>query len=174
MGGSIPLTNEMLLAKGIPEAFLMALGIHILTETKINWRKFIIMIAILFLMATGLRALHMSTGINTVLSLFGVLVTFQLLYRSGLQEIIRTIIAPIIILIFISIAEMLNLLILAMIYGLDAANTMIRTPNGWTQCLYSAPSTIILALLLLAASAVLKLIRKRKKENGDLGEETRE
>jgi hypothetical protein len=174
MGGSIPLTNEMLIAKGIPEAFLMALGMHILTQTKINWRKLIIMVLILFLMATGLRALRLSSGINTVLSLFGVLVIFQFLYRSGLQEIIRTIIAPIVILIFISIAEMLNLLILAMIYGFEAANTMIRTPDGWTQCLYSAPSTIILALLLLAANATLKMIRKRKKENGNLGEETRE
>jgi uncharacterized YccA/Bax inhibitor family protein len=132
------------------------------------------MVLILFLMATGLRALRLSSGINTVLSLFGVLVIFQFLYRSGLQEIIRTIIAPIVILIFISIAEMLNLLILAMIYGFEAANTMIRTPDGWTQCLYSAPSTIILALLLLAANATLKMIRKRKKENGNLGEETRE
>ena len=174
MGGSIPLTNEMLLVKGIPEAFLMALGIHILTETKINRRKFIIMILILFLMAVGLRALRLSTGINTVLSLFGVLVTFQLLYHSGLQQIIQTIIAPIVILIFISIAEMVNLLLLAVLFGFETANTMIRTPDGWIQCLYSAPSTIIFALLLLAASAVLKIIRKRKKAHGDLGEETGE
>ena len=174
MGGSIPLTNEMLIAKGIPEAFLMALGMHILTQTKINWRKLFIMFLILFLMATGLRALRLSSGINTVLSLFGVLVIFQILYRSGLQEIIRTIIAPIVILIFISIAEILNLMVLVMFYGMETASTLIRTPNGWTQCLYSAPSTIVFALLLLAANAVLKSIRKRKKENGDLGEETRE
>ena len=174
MGGSIPLTNEMLIAKGIPEAFLMALGMHILTETKINWRKLLIMFLILFLMAAGLRTVRMSTGINTVLSLFGVLVTFQMLYRSGLQEIIRTIIAPIVMLIFISIAEITNLMILSIFFGMEGASTLFRTSNGWTQCMYSAPSTIILALLLLAANAALKLIRKRKRVNGNMGEETRE
>jgi len=174
MGSVQALTNEMLLAKGLPEAFLMALGIHILTETKIDWRKYIVMSIVLFFMASTLRTLPISSGINTVLSLFGVIIIFKLLYYSGLNQIIRTIIAPIIILIIISIAEMMNLLLLSMLYGFDTANTMVKTPSGWTQCLYSLPSTVFFALLLFATYWIIKVMRKRKNKDGDVGKEISE
>ncbi|NLV57666.1 MAG: hypothetical protein GXY67_02755 [Clostridiales bacterium] len=164
--GVTAVSNEMLLAKGIPEAFLVALGIHILAETKVDWRKYLVMSFLFILMPYLLRQFPISTGINTVLSLFGLIFVFQLLYRSGLQKLVRTIITPIIILILILVAEILNLLILSMMYGFEAANVMFKTPSGWAQCLYTWPSTVILALLLFASHQILKTKRKRKAKDG--------
>lgn len=164
--GVTAVSNEMLLAKGVPEAFLVALGIHILTETKVDWKKYLLMSFMFILMPYLLRQLPISSGINTVLSLFGLIFVFQLLYHSGLQKIVRAMISPIIILILISVAEMLNLLILSMIYGFEAANMMFKTPNGWAQCLCTWPSTVFLALLLLAAHKVIQSMRKRKIQDG--------
>ena len=172
--GVTAVSNEMLLAKGVPEAFLVALGIHILTETKVDWRKYLVMSFLFILMPYLLRQLPISSGINTVLSLFGLIFVFQVLYRSGLQKIVRAMISPIIILILISVAEMLNLLILSLIYGFDTANLMFKTPNGWEQCMYTWPSTVFLALLLWAAYAVIKAMRKRKPQDGKDGEKISE
>lgn len=172
--GVTAVTNEMLLAKGIPEAFLVALGIHILTETKVEWKKYLVMSFLFVLMPYLLRQLPISSGINTVLSLFGLIFVFQLLYRSGLQKIVRAMISPIIILILILVAEMLNLLLLSMMYGFETANTMVKVPSGWAQCLYSAPSTVFLALLLLAAYHIIKSMGKRKTKDGKDHEELSE
>lgn len=164
--GVTAVSQEMLIAKGIPEAFLVALGIHILTETKVDWRKYLIMSVAFILMPYLLRRLPISSGVNTVLSLFGLIFVFQVLYHSGLQKIVRAMISPIIILILISIAEILNLMLLALIYGYDDANVMFVTPNGWTQCLYTWPSTVFLALLLLAAYEIIKFYKTRTKKDG--------
>jgi len=156
-------TMEMLIAKGIPEAFLVALGIHILTETKVQWKKYLLMSLLFILIPYALRQLPISLGVNSVLSMFALILIFQLLYKPGLKKIIQTMISPLIILILISIAEMLNMLILSIYFGQEQASVVFMTPNGWTQCLYTWPSTVILALLLVAAHFVMKAIAKKRK-----------
>lgn len=172
--GVTSVSQEMLIAKGIPEAFLVALAIHIFNETKVDWRKYLVMSLAFLMMPYLLRKLPISSGVNTVLSLFGLIFVFQVLYHSGLQKIVRAMISPIIILILISIAEVLNLVFLAIFYGFEQANALCLTPNGWEQCLYTLPSTVFLALLLLLASQVMKLYKKRTKKDGKGNEEVGE
>ncbi len=156
-------TPEMLIAKGIPEAFLVALGIHILTETRVDWKKYLLMSFMFIVIPYALRQLPISLGVNSVLSMFALILIFQLLYRPGLKKIIQTMISPLIILILISIAEMLNMLLISIQYGQERASEIFMTPNGWTQCLYTWPSTVILALLLAASYFVMRAIGKKRK-----------
>jgi len=168
-------TQEMLIAKGIPEAFLVALGIHILTETRVEWKKYVLMSLLFIGIPYVLRQLPISLGVNTVISLFALIFIFQLLYKPGMKKIIQTMISPLIIMILISIAEMLNMLLLSIQFGQEQASVVFMTPNGWTQCMYTWPSTVILALLLAATYFIMRVIKKkRKNKDGTNRKETGE
>ena len=166
----ISVSLGMLLMKGIPEGFLVSWAIHLFTNTRIELKKYLFLTGFYILATYLIRFLPITLGINTVLSLFVLIFAFQLVYKVGLNKVIRAVIASIAILILISIAEVFNVLLLTAIYGRELAETLFRSENGWTQGFYTMPSTLFLALLMVALYFILKAIRKRKNVHGKMVE----
>ena len=81
----IAVSTAMFLLKGIPEGFLVAWGMHILTNTPVR-RKPYLMLSLLYIVITYLiRFLPITLGINTVLSLFVMIFSYQIVYHAILS-----------------------------------------------------------------------------------------
>ena len=172
--GNIQVSLEMLLMKGIPECFLVAWAIHFLTNTKMERNKYLL-ISIVYTTATYLiRFLPITLGVNTILSLFVLIFTFQLVHKADLAKVTRAVISSVIVLILTAISELINALILSSIFGREQADALLRFSDNMTRSLSSAPSTVILAGFIVAAYFITKKIQKQRNlKDGSLGEETR-
>ena len=152
----------VLLIKGIPEGFLVALAIHVITGTKVEWKKYLLLSGIYILATYLIRFLPITLGINTVLSLFVLIFAFQIVHRAALSQVIRAVIASVIILVMIAFSEVLNVLLLTAMYGREPAEKLFTSPDGFTRALYSTPSTIFFALMVVAGYFVMRAVAKRK------------
>ena len=105
----IAVSPAMLILKGIPEGFIIAWGIHILTDTKPDWKRYLLLSAMYILITYLVRFLPITLGINTVLSPFVLIFSYQLVYRADLNKMIRAMIASIIILVCNALSEVFNM-----------------------------------------------------------------
>jgi hypothetical protein len=170
----IAVSLAMLLMKGIPEGLIIAWGMLILTDTKMEKKNYL-MLSLLYIVITYLvRFLPITLGINTVLSLFVMIFSYQIVYHAGLNKMIHGMVASIVILVFTAVSEILNVLLLTMLYGSEQANILVTSSSELTQAVYTIPSTIFLALFAVAGYFIMKEIRKRKSTHGKPGKETGE
>lgn len=171
--GNIQVSLEMLLMKGIPECFLVAWAIHFLTNTKMERNKYLL-ISIIYTTATYLiRFLPITLGVNTILSLFVLIFTFQVVHKADLAKVTRAVISSVIVLILTAVSELINALILSAIFGREQADALLRFSDNMTRSLSSAPSTVILAGFIVAAYFITKKIQKQRNlKDGSMGEET--
>ena len=170
----IAVSTAMFLLKGIPEGFLVAWGMHILTNTPVR-RKPYLMLSLLYIVITYLiRFLPITLGINTVLSLFVMIFSYQIVYHANLSKMIRAMIAAIIILVMTAASEILNVLLLTLVYGSEQANQLVTSSNQFSQAIYTMPSTVFLGLITLAGYFMVKAINKGKQANGNNSETTGE
>ena len=157
----------MLLIKGIPESMLNVLALHFFTRTKINIKIYFLLSFIYLLSIYLIRFLPITLGVNTVLSLFVLILSFQFVYRPQLSKVIRTITASAIILILVAISEVCNMLLLTVLYGETAAMELFNSSQGLTKSIYTIPSTVFLAIFVFAGYLILKKFGKRKISNGE-------
>ena len=152
----------MLLVKGIPEGMLAVLALHIFTRTPLDKRKYLFL-SFVYITATYLiRFLPIALGVNTVLSLFVLIITFQFTYKARLSEVIRTIASSAVILIIIAVSEVLNMFLLIALYGQSKAEELLSSNNGIVQSIYTIPSSIIFAFFIFIGYLILKKLEKRK------------
>lgn len=170
----IAVSIAMLFMKGIPEGFLVAWGMHILTDTKIEAKKYLLLSAIYIVVTYLIRFLPITLGINTVLSLFVLIFSYQLMYRAGLSKVVRAMVASVIILVFTALSEILNVILLTVMYGSDQANALAMSTNRMTQAIYTSPSTVFLAIFTVSGYFILKAIKKRNEKNGKASKGTGE
>lgn len=148
--------------KGIPEGFLTVLALFLFTNTKISGKKYLLL-GLLFTITTYLiRLLPIALGVNTVLSLFILLIAFFAFYKPQLSGMMRTIISAVCIFILIAVCELMNMLLLTMVYGQGKAESLFDSKDGLTQSLYSTPSTIFFAAFIAIGFLLLRKIGKRK------------
>ncbi len=167
----IAVSIAMLLLKGIPEGFLVAWGMQILTSTRVEKKKYLMLSGLYIVITYLIRFLPITLGINTVLSLFVMIFSYQLVYHVGLTKMVRAMIASVIILVFTAVSEILNVVLLTVLYGSEQANVLVNSGNELTQAIYTAPSTVFLGLFTVAGYFIAKAIAKRKSENGKMGKE---
>lgn len=152
----------MLLIKGIPECLIVAWAVHVFTNTPVDWKKYLIMAGIYVVSTYLIRFLPITLGINTVLCLFVLILSFQVIYKTGLSMAIRSIIASVIVLILIAFSEALNVILLTVVYGRENAETLFRFSDDVTRALISIPSNVFFALMVFAGTFIMKSIRARK------------
>jgi len=171
---SIQVSLQMLLMKGIPECFLVSWAIHFFTNTKMEWKKYLL-ISIVYTAATYLiRFLPITLGVNTILSLFVLIFTFQLVHKADLAKVTRAVISSVIVLILTAVSELINALILTSVYGREKADELLRFADDMTRALFSAPSTLLLAGFIVAAYFITKKIYQKKAlKDGSVREENR-
>ena len=175
----IAVSPAMLILKGIPEGFIIAWGIHILTDTKPDWKRYLLLSGMYILITYLIRFLPITLGINTVLSPFVLIFSYQLVYRADLNKMIRAMIASIIILVCNALSEVFNMALLSAVFGSEKADVLAWNTEKFSDAIYSLPSTILMALITLAGYFILKKMRqndnarKRVNEDGKTGQETR-
>ena len=158
----------VLLIKGIPECLIVAWAIHVLSNTRVTLTKYLLLAGIYIVATYLIRLLPITLGINTVLFLFVLIFSFQIINNSNLSKVIRAVVCSVIILILIAISEVLNVLLLSAMYGAQQAEALFTSADGLTRAIYSTPSNVFLALLTLACYFVMKAIRKKKgSQNGE-------
>jgi hypothetical protein len=166
-GNGISVSLAMLLIKGIPECLIVAWGIHVFTKTPIVAKKYFFLSAIYILMTYLIRFTPITLGINTVLCMFLLIISFQIIYKSGLSRVIRSVVSSVIVLILIAISELLNGLLLAAMYGWATAEALIaqaKNVGDFAHTAYLIPSNIFFFLLVLAGYFVMKRIHFKDME----------
>lgn len=170
--GSIAVNVLVLLMNGIPQSLLTVLALYIFTRTKIDIKKYLLL-SLIFVIATYLvRFLPIALGVNTVLSLFILILTFQFAYKTQLSKVIRTIASASGIFILIAVSEVLNMLFLIAIYDRTRAEELFSSKEGLVRGIYTSPTNIFFAILIFLVYLILRTIEKRKKINGEAGKKT--
>ena len=144
-----------LACKGIPEGIAYVVGMYALTGLKIRWKQLSFMSGILILATYLIRLLPIRFGIHTMLILFTAIVVFMVTTKT---PVIRNIKAALMILAFLIVSEMINLLLLQVLYDSDRVQEIIA--DNIQKTLYSIPSTVIFILLAVGAY-YLRVVRKR-------------
>ena len=162
----------MLLLKGIPEGLLTAFALHIFTRTRIDFKKYLFL-SFVYIAATYLiRLLPITLGVNTVLTLLVLIIFFQFTYKYQLSKVVRSVISAILIVVIIAISEVLNMLILTILFGTTKAEALFNSSNGLEQSISTFPSTFFTGLLIFIGYLVIRRLDKRKIVNGEVSKET--
>jgi hypothetical protein len=171
----ISVSLAMFLMKGIPEGLLIVWGIHILTNTNVDRKKFLLLSAVYIVTTYLIRLLPITLGINTVLSFVVLVFCFQLSYHIGLPKMTRSLAAAVILLVFTAVSEIANVLFLTVLYGGEQANALMASQDKMTQAIYTMPSTVFLAIITVAVYFVARAIKKKRKHvDGETGKKTGE
>ncbi|MPM22774.1 hypothetical protein SDC9_69232 [bioreactor metagenome] len=173
--GGISVKMITLLIIGLPQSVLAVLAVQFFTKTKIDIKKFLLISLICAVSTYLFRLLPIAIGVNTVLTLFVIIVSFQFIYRNQLSKVINVIISAVVSFILIVISEVCNMLLLTLIYGgYDEASKLLNSKNGLTQALSGIPADIFFAIFIFVGYYILNKIEARKMKDGETGKETGE
>lgn len=146
--------------RGIPEAFLVVLAAHIFSKTTIQKKGYITSSLLLAIIGYAIRCLPIQFGVNTILSLIVLIIIIVLVNKV---DIIKSIQACIISMIFQFICEGINVFIIQFILGKDL-NSIFNNPT--LKTLYGLPSLLIFGCIVLAYYYIF-LYRKELKQIAD-------
>lgn len=159
----------VLLINGIPQSLLTVLAVHIFTKTKIYFKKYLLL-SLIFAVATYLiRFLPIAIGVNTVLTLFVIIIEFEFTYKTRLSKLLCIIVSAIITFLLIVFSEVLNMCLLTILYGQAKAEKLFVSNNGLTKGISTSPTNIFFSVFILIGYLILKKIEKRKEQNGKTG-----
>lgn len=162
----------VLLMKGIPEGMMATLALHLFTRTKVDFKKYLLLSFIYILATYLIRFLPITLGVNTVLSLFVLILCFQFAYKYQLSKVISSIVSAFVIMILIAVSEVINMVLLTALYGEARAEELFNSRVGIEYSLSGMPSTIFTAIFILIGYFIIKNFDKRKQKNGEAGKET--
>jgi hypothetical protein len=156
---------------GTPQWFIITLALYLFTGTKVEAKKYIALSLMSSALTFLVRLLPISLGVNTILVMITEILLFQVFNRNELSKIFKLIISAVVIMIFIGLAELLNMLLLVSIFGEPRAIELFTSSGGLIQTLSSMPSNVFLGLLVLIGYLVLRAMKKRKgnPESGETG-----
>ncbi len=169
-----PASIFIILFIGIPQGFLMAYALHIFTETKIEIKRCLLLSTIIICATYLSRMLPISLGVNTILVFMLEIVVFQIEYQNQLTTIFRTIIAAVASAVLVALAEVANMILLILLFGLQKAQELYSSTNSFPEIFSIVPSNIFFILFIYAGSIILKAVKKRKLINGEAGKEAGE
>ena len=81
----ISVSLAVLLINGVPECLLVAWGMYIFTGTRLQANKYLLLSGIYIVATYLIRFLPITLGINTVLFLFVLIFSFQIIHQSSIN-----------------------------------------------------------------------------------------
>jgi len=159
-----------LLIKGVPEGLLTILALHYFTGTKIDLKKYFGLSLMSITITYLFRFFPIKLGMNTLLSMLALILLFQMAYKGQLAKVVKLVTSVVIIVILIMLSEVLNVLLLQLIFG-QAKTLELLNSNTIAKSVSTIPSTIFTAIFVFAGHLTLKTIDKRKQEHGKAGKE---
>jgi hypothetical protein len=152
----------LMLIHGIPEALLFVLGIYVVSEKEINKKIYFLSSLIYFVGIYLIRLLPIGTGVNTLLIIvLMVIVSIKLIGITFSKSIIPVIVTTV----TIVIGELINAILLQLIYG-NSYTDLLKEPLS--QSVYLIPSTVIMFVLIAAIYFIKKMIKNKKGKNGEV------
>ena len=145
---------------GIPQGFLFVLATYIFTKTKFNFKKYILISSIVTVLTYLIRFLPITIGVNTMLSLLVLIMTFLISYKFDLPKIVNLIVSVIIIFFMIGVSELLNEIILNLIFGKVQSQALLNSGSPLVRSLCMLPTNIIFAAIVLIVYLILSGKRK--------------
>jgi hypothetical protein len=171
----ISISLIQLIIIGVPQGFLLVGWVYVSTKTKFDIKKYLILSLIFTLATYFIRFLPIAVGVNTMLSMLILILAFQLVYRFNLQKIIKLIISVIGVILVITASELLNGILLNVIFGQAKAQELINSSSPLTKSLSFIPSNVVFAVALLVLYMVFSKMGKNKRSrNGKASEKTGE
>ncbi|AOR22800.1 hypothetical protein [Clostridium taeniosporum] len=137
------LTAFEVIVRGIPEAFVLILGMLVLSNTKLNLKRYIISSLIFAVCEYGIRMLPINYGVNTIIDIFVMVIIMCSINKS---DIILSIKSSLIITIVLFICEALNILLLNIIF--DDRLEMIMS-NSILKTICGLPSLILFSIITI-------------------------
>jgi len=137
------LTVFEFIARGIPEAFALMLGMHALSNLRIEIKKYIISSLLFAVYVYFERMLPINYGVHTILDIFVMIIIICSINKA---DIILAIKASLISTIGLFIFEGLNILVLKLIFK-DGFETIML--NITLKTVYGLPSLICFTLITI-------------------------
>lgn len=141
-----------IIVKAIPETLIFAFGIFTLTKIKIqsNAKAYFLLFLTQFSLTYSLRSLGVSTAVCTSTGLLIVILIHHILTKADLQ---RTIMSTLILTLILLVCEYANVELLELIYGHAGTQELLSVSRN--RLIYSAPSTVFFASIVLTAKQIM-------------------
>jgi hypothetical protein len=162
----------VMLINGVPQCLLAVLAMHIIMRTKLDVRKYLLLSLIYIVTIYLIRLLPIALGVNSVLLLFVMVISFGLAYKTQLSKVMRIIASAALTLILIAVSEVLNMLILTAIYGKAQGEELFTSTNGLIRGVSTTPTNIVFAFFIGILFFIFRAIDRRKIKNGETGAKT--
>ena len=166
---NISISLVQFLIIGIPQGFLFVLAIYLLTGTNFDQKKYLILSSAATVFTYLIRFLPITLGVNTMLSLLSLIILFLVVYKFQLDlpKSIRLIVSVIAIFIFICFSELMNELILVVLFGKARTEQLFNSGSDLIRSVSMIPTNAVLAVLILISYIVIK----KKVDYGKTGAE---
>ena len=138
-----------IIIRGIPESFLMFFSIHTFSKVLINKGRYIVSSVLFIFIIYTIRCLPIKLGIHTILAMIAMIVLTVIVNKFDVIDAIK---GTIITVLLEFICEILNVVIIQYVLGLDMNNAF---RNNVSRLLYSSPSLIMFALVVISYYFVL-------------------
>jgi len=135
--------------RAIPESFLIVLSTYTFSKVDINKGRYILTSILIFIGIFIVRCLPINLGVHTILAIVIIIVLNVFINKI---HVIKAIKGTIITFMLQFICEILNVVIIQNVLGLDMNNAF---RNNVSRLLYSSPSLIMFALVVISYYFVL-------------------
>lgn len=139
------------IVRTIPETFILIFAMIILSNTKLNVRRYIISSSLLAIGEYFIRMLPINYGVPTILDIFIMIIIMRTINKT---DVILAIKASLITTILLFICEGLNIFLLSIIFK-DKLESIMLEPM--LKTLYGFPSFICFTII-----TIIYYLRKRK------------
>lgn len=157
---------------GIPQGFLFVLATYIFTKTKFNFKKYVLISSIVTVLTYLIRFLPITIGVNTMLSLLVLIMAFLIVYKFDLPKIAELIVSVIVIFFIIGVSELLNEIILNLIFGKVQSQALLNSGSPLIRSLSMIPTNIFFAAIVLIIYLILSGKKNKKDKNGEAGKKS--
>jgi hypothetical protein len=159
----------VMLINGVPQCLLAVLAMHIFMRAKLDTKKYLLLSFIYIVAIYLIRLLPIALGVNSVLLLFVMVISFGFAYKTQLSKVIRMIVSAAVVLILVAVSEVFNMLLLTVIYGQVGGEELFTSENGLIRGIATTPTNVFFALFILILYFIFRTIDRRKEKNGETG-----
>lgn len=144
-----------LVTRGVPESFLFVYSVYIITNTKIDNKKYFLSSIMLALIGFFNRLLPISYGIHTILNIIVLVILSTYIIKINVLQSIK---ASLLICIIMFICEGVNMFLIQILYGDNIVKVLT---NPVLKTLYGIPSLIMTTIIIL----IIKFLLNKKRHS---------
>lgn len=142
------------LVKGVPESLLAILCLYFFCKVKPKLGQLFLLWAILMVVTYFTRMIMTGYGMSLLMTMVVLLITFPLIVKIPLTNVIR---GTLLLVIFLIVSEAINFLFIQICFPEKLESVLY---DASTRIIYTIPSTVLLAVQVFA----LNIVRRKNHE----------